>query len=459
MTETRKNLFKDTFLFIFVALSIVGINYYFNPKNLAMQGINPHPLLVLSVLFSAYRGFKFSFIASISSALVYFGLYLSQVDFQEVEDVYSLENIIFPITMIIISVLVGDLQQRTLSRVSFWKSKFDENRNYHTKLEEKQEILEKEIHHLKKKIVTKLDTIKSLHESAVKLNSLNVEQLTENFMGVVNERVDVKKAYFYIYNNEEEKFEFASPSSASIDEIESYSIEDDLTVAMAIKQKKMITIRNLLSAEKVKEDFKGALIAYPVFYNDDLYGVYVVLDMPFLEFVPQNINIIAELVGWFEESLNVAINYEASEVGAEADIRFKAYKYKYFKKRISEEMVLAQTYNIPLFVLKVSLSNLDQASQYKQRMLKKFVIEFFRSGFRSIDPVCLGRTDDEILVILLSDRVGIFNKVASLRSQLKLFNLVINESNTKLDIHFALSELKDGYKKVEHLLTSFEKVS
>ncbi len=457
MTESNSSYIKDSIVFVTALASVVGIHYLVNPNDIAMKWINPNPLLILSVLFSAYRGYKFSFFCGIISALTFFGLFVLQVDFKEVEDIYSFENLIMPILTVVISLTVGDFQQRTRNRVQVWKSKVEDRNDYQEKLIEKQEILEKEIHHLKKKIVTKLDTIKSLHDSAVKLNSLNVEQLINNFLLVVEERVEVKKGYFYLYNSDLSEFEFTAPAKASREEISLYDIKSDLTVAQAIKTRKMVTIREMISLDNIKEREWQALIAYPIYYDGELYGVYVVLEMPFLEFVPQNINVIKELGSWFEESLKLAIEYEASEVNSEADIRYKAYKYKYFKKRLGEELNLANKYNIPLFVLKITLANYSQASGYKQKMLKKFVIEFLRQKLRSIDSVCLSQNESEILVILLNNRAEVVEKTKAFNAELNRFNLIVDEKNNKLDLHFHLSEIKNLTNDGE--LQNYERVA
>ncbi len=458
----KKNInLKDFALFALANVAIVALHYLHNPNDLAMRDLNPNPLLILSVIFSAYRGLKFSMYCSVFAASTYFLLFLYQVDFKAVEDIYSLEFVFLPMLIIATSTIIGDLQERTISRINIWKNKYEEKRYYDKKIEEKQELLEKEIYYLKKKIVTKVDTIKNLHESAIKLQSLNVEELINNLLHVISERVEVKKSFFYIYDTETNQFEFSAPSSASKEDVEAYDIGNDQVVSKSIELKRLVSIREFSKIEG-KNGKLGlhSLISMPVYLDGELYGVYVILSMPFLEFVPMNLNVIKELGLWFEEALAKAIEFEASEVSLDKDIKYKAYKYKYFEKRLSEELILSKKYSIPLNVLKISFENFSMATEYKQRMLKKFVIEFLRLHLKTIDAVCLGKKDNEILIIFLEEREKVIVKAGLISEELSRFNLLVGSNDDeKLKTHYEITSSKNQTIKLDEILDSFERVA
>lgn len=458
MTKKTKQILKDLFLFIVSSLAVVGIHYLVNPSDLAMSKVNPNPLVVISVLFSAYRGVKFAFLCSTFSALLYFGLFLAQVDFQAVEDIYSLEFIMLPILIIFTSVLVGDLQQRARDKIEDLKIKVDEKKLYFQKIQDKQSILEKENFHLKKRIVTKIDTIKDLHQAALKLNSLDVDQLTNNFIEVVKSNIEIKSAAFFAYDSESGELSISAPSDFDETELEGYCVEKDPLVISSIQERTLLTVKDILLREKAHSVEKGALLSAPVFKEGEVYGVFIILKMPFLEFVPQTINIIKELVLWYEESLNAAVKYQIINTSSDADFRYKAYKYKYFKQRLSEELSLAQKYSIPLHVLKISMTNLHLASTYRGHMLKKFVVEYLRTRLSLLDSVCLGEVESEILVIFFDTKSAVVEKANDINKGLERFNLSVNNKN-KLEINYYIADKKTGSSKIIEVLESFEKVS
>ena len=242
--EEKNQYLKDFMIFTVAVAVVVSLHYFYNPNDLAMKEINPNPIFVLSVLFSCYRGFKFSIFCSSFSALLYFSLLTIQVDFQEVESIFSLEFLMVPILMILISLVVGDIQQRTINRLNQWREKVQVRDKVYEKLKLKQEAQDKEIHFLKKKIVTRLDTIKELHDSAAKLNSLSVEHLTHNFIEVVKTRAHVSKAFFYNLDEQKGEYIFIAPSTVSQEEVDQFDL-NSYVCQKAIDTGRLVTIKEI----------------------------------------------------------------------------------------------------------------------------------------------------------------------------------------------------------------------
>ncbi len=455
--EIKRNL-KDFSLFVITCAIAIGIHYLVNPDDLAMSGVNPNPLVIISVIFSAYRGVRFAFACSIFSAILYFGLFLAQVDFKAVEDIYSVNFLMLPILIVMSSILVGEFQQKATEEVKFLKAKVDEKKAYFAKVRGKQDLLEKENYHLKKRIVTKLDTIKSLHRTAVKLNSLDVDELTNNLIDVVKSNIEVKTALFYTFDEESKIFEISAPSDIKESELKKYNPESDQVVLDSISKRSIITIRDIAEDESFDEPKKKALLCAPVFKDGEVYGVFVILEMSFLELVPQTINIIEELVLWFEESISIAMKYQISSTSSDSDFRYKAYKYKYFRQRLTEELALSEKYSIPLHVLKISLSNLEKASGYRGKMLKKFVVEYLRTKLNLLDSVCLGEAESELLVIFFASKDSVLKKVNEVNKGLERFNLVV-EDKVPLEISYFLANKKPNSGQIVEVLENFEKVS
>ncbi|MAF78790.1 MAG: hypothetical protein CME60_11550 [Halobacteriovoraceae bacterium] len=464
--EEKNQYLKDFMIFTVAVAVVVSLHYFYNPNDLAMKEINPNPIFVLSVLFSCYRGFKFSIFCSSFSALLYFSLLTIQVDFQEVESIFSLEFLMVPILMILISLVVGDIQQRTINRLNQWREKVQVRDKVYEKLKLKQETQDKEIHFLKKKIVTRLDTIKELHDSAAKLNSLSVEHLTHNFIEVVKTRAQVKKAFFYNLDEQKGEYIFIAPSTVSQEEVDQFDL-NSYVCQKAIDTGRLVTIKEIAKELALKDKDvnhsealkKEPLMSLPIYNAGKIYGLFVILEMPFLEFIPENINIIKELALWYEDSLLKAIEYEESGINAEADIKYKAYKYDYFLRRASEEAELSQRYGIPLNIMKVVFANYDTASEYRKRMLKKFIVEFLRLNLKSRDSVCLSNVESELLIIILDDHSEVKKKAKKLALELEKFNLVVSDADERLIVEFQLSSENSVKANRIKELDSFERVS
>jgi len=429
---------KDMFLIATIILITAGLFYLNNKENPAMLGFTPHPFFVISILIAAFYGFRHSVFSSTFSTGLYFILLHTQIDYDEVESIVGFEYISMPLSMIFISMLVGELKQRTIRDLGDANKEILEKDTLIDNLERKIDIGNKEVGELKQRLVSKLETMEEIYDIGLGLYKNNIDELFPNFLVILHKHLGVEGASIYIKSKSklnDGKFKLAKGFPFSDEfpiQINSFST-DDILFRKAFKNQKLMTVRDVSSKEEFEAWGKQTVISVPVVVGNEVHAIVNIHNIPFLKYTPTTFKKLELLVRWLSQSLQYAMNYEGYSKYSVLDETLHIYKNDYFHERLEEELVEADKYNTPLSVVKLSVEKFETVSEVKKVPYKKILSDVCLRMTRRRDCVAEGDSESEFLLIIpnLNEKGGEeFKK--RIEGEIKKFNLT-SEAHTPLE--------------------------
>lgn len=373
----RKKIDSDILIFIFSVGIVLITGYLWRPEDFMSYQLNPHPFLVIALIFAAYRGLRYAFISSLFLIGIYFLILHTQIDYEEVESLFELRFLKLPFTILGLSSLVGELKQRSLNKIDDLNSKENEKARLIDSIKNENDLYRDEVSTLRSKLVFKTDSIIRLTEIANYFEEINTEKLLLNLAKVL-------KKYFHVEEGTLLKIDGLKYISLSIlteefrEEGMESTILNDILLTKAIEKNEMITF----DLEKWQDSEGGgvkSLIAAPIISNEDDVSLYLLIEkMPFLEFVPQNIYAIEMLVKWFNLSWRRACLFSVMEQNLAYNTDTLVGKWSIFKEHLKDEIDQAKEFNLPLSILKIQINNNDDKDRNLIKILSQATLKVIR---------------------------------------------------------------------------------
>ncbi len=373
-----------------------------SPNNLSFFAINPHPYLIVAILYSAYYGVMPGLNLSILLSILYFSTLHFQTDYQNVETIFTFYNLSFPLAMIFSSLMVGELRSRAMTQNSELKEKNQEQQDINNKISSKITLLEKQNFEIKKQFVTRLETTASVFKMVEGLGGLDVNEIIENFFKILQHHFSITLGHYYLYRPEFKqilcKYTFSQTDQSNwIEKV--FKIKEDPLIAKAIKEKKICHFKEVLN-ENPTSTYQHSLVVLPIIINDTVYGLITINEMPFLQFSASNLKHIELYTLWLSRSLDHSIRFNRITYGRDFDNELNLYSYSYFTERIKEEFELAQKYNLGLTTVKIKMLKINKYGSEKVKYIRKSFAEILKKLTRKIDCVCIGEDESYFYIII-----------------------------------------------------------
>jgi len=391
----KKKVWAD--IFIYLALVSVAMVYaaIFDPYNLSLYGYEPHPLLLITVILSSYRGLLFAVLGSLFSSTLYLLLIHFQVDYEVVETIFTWSYFSLPATIFFLSIFVGIIRQTTHDRYKGFVET-DKNREIMlTNLEKNQKKIEIENRELKERLVTKEDSIQSLFTISQKMTEIDRSILFDNFFEVLKDHAHVAQSE--IFEVVQDKIT-SSKGHFGVDESLLNKILEDELISKCIATKQM---KSLLDIDLQGNSKYQVVLAVPLYFEDRLWGILAVYEIPFLKYVPTTFKMIDIYGKWLSQSLTKVDAFNIMEDHVFFDSEFHIFKHEHYLARLAEEIEQAQSYKIKFTVLKLEISNWNNLSVGKRKLHKKIIVESLRKVSKKMDIIALGKAENEIEVLVL----------------------------------------------------------
>lgn len=397
------NNYKDFFLIVLIVFGVTGLFYLNNKENPAMLGFTPHPYFVISILIAAFYGFRVSIFTSIFSAGLYFLLLNSQLDYDEVETILDFEFISMPLSMVFISMLVGELKQRTIRDLSEANLKIDEKEIIIDNNQRQMDIADQELSEMKQRLVSKLETLEEIYDIGLGLFRNNIDELFPNFLVILHKHLEVEGASIYIRANSDlndGNFKLAKgfPFTDEFEEEVNAFSTTDLLFRKSFKEKNLVTIKDVSNKEEYESWAKQTIISMPVVVAGEIHAIVNIHKIPFLKYTPTSFKKIKLLVQWLGHSLQYALNYEGYSKYSVLDETLHIFKNDYFIERLEEEMQVAEAVKSPLSIVKIKIENFAEISEIKKIPYRKLISDACLRMTRRRDCVAEGDSEDEFLL-------------------------------------------------------------
>lgn len=382
--------------FTFLALSIVALityDHYVVTDHFAFLKNNPNPFMILSVFLSAFYGLRVAIVSSLVCSLTYLLMVHLNVNYQEVETIFSIDYLYTPLLLTIISVVIGELKQRSLDRIKVLQTELSDLSKHEEHYQAKTAVQEKEITELKKRLVSKLDTARSFHDIATSFQSLDEETLFTNLGHAIKRLLGTDDVHIYqVDASARELLQWHGHEVISFDHL-------DWITAESLRSKSQITLSDVFSLKQFQQETRSVLLALPLVINGNVEYIVRVSNIPFLEYIPSHFKITQLYAEWVCSSLQYSRNYRSSLKNSIWNDQLQIYKHIYFADHIEEEFSRSKTFMLPLTVMRIKVDGLAEASPSKNQTIKKVVCGLLSRKIRKLDYITEGKNEDEFLVI------------------------------------------------------------
>jgi polysaccharide biosynthesis protein PelD len=420
-----KRILKSPYLFLFISLAtLAGIDHYLIKDSHAYMNINPNPYMILAVIMAALFGLKVAIISSIACATVFLIDLHSNLNYQEVETIFDFQFLSIPLMLSITAVIVGELRHRSLERIQKYKkiiSNYEKSESY---LQNKETIHQKEIAELKKRLVSKLETVRSFYEIAKSLYTVDQKELLHNFLKVLHKQFKVDEMAVYGVDSNEETFTLLSRTEKGHFADTMTLPELDVICAQATKLRKLVTIEDVYSLEKFNESRSSSLLASPVILQGKVAYLIVIHEIPFLEYIPSNFKIFELYSDWLASALTYAKLYHHSLNHNIWNEALNIYRFRYFRDRIKEEFQRSKTFMLPLSLLKIEIVNAESMSEEKYDVVKKLLCGIVSQRVQKLNYLVEGKFENQLYgVFPISSALHVTPHALDIESEFKRLNL------------------------------------
>ncbi len=411
--EASTNQKVITFTLALLSLYLAG--HYFSPNNLPFFRVTPHPYLVTSIVLSCFYGFTFAINFSLAAGAMYLGLLHMQTDYKSVETLISLEYLSLPVLNLMFCGFLGELKTRSLQRIRQLERETGNLNTSTDALVQKVKTLTTESFDLKKRLVNKLETFKSVLELTKGFHNLERDDLIDFYFKTVTSEIGAKDAVYYEYDQEKEMYfikEFLSADNHPM-VLNAKTMSDPL-LNLAFKENRIVGIRELYrSTSTFPEEANQALLCVPVIVHENVVGYFAVYDLPFLEYTPNNFGLVEVLTGWLEKSILYSDKFHRLSVNSIYNASLEVYTYQYFKEKLVEDFEAVKRYGVDHYLLRLSIVNAPKSNITTKSNLRKLLAQIIKANLRKTDILCEGRDDSyfNILVpFLKGDEVNSLSK-------------------------------------------------
>lgn len=262
----NKKNFSDLSVLIGSACLYFIAVYFYSPGNWALLETSPHPFFLISIIYSAYYGFRHSLFSSLFFSVLYLALVSYQVDFQEVESLFLMKFLKLPILITFVSLVLGEVRQRTFARNKDNIRKLETTSGVNRELKGKLDLASIELKELQKRYATLTESFAGNVKLIEELDNKSFEEIIELSSTYLQEECKIGRVSFY---------------------------GNDATDVPTEEKKVLAKLQNHLGLYTIKEDLQkpeeqkvlthvNAEIVAPLKASQGVIGYYFLEDIPFL---------------------------------------------------------------------------------------------------------------------------------------------------------------------------------
>lgn len=410
---------------VLVAAALL-VNYNFFRVDMGFMGFSFNPLWLVIFFLAPRHRFPYGFVSSAVVAAVYMAIAFLRSGAGAGAFLTTAASYQMPALFVIVGYYLS------LVREGF-------DRENHV-LAERNAALEKQLSEIREagegiseedrrnalKIFETSNTIKTAYQVASSLTSFNEDELMRSVSQLVSKYTESRA--FAIYKIIEERKliiteEYISEKTGITAPAIS-SVSDDPLINEAYNSGRIVTMVDIADAKPKHVARSLVKIACPINFKDtnEIYGFIAIFDMPFSRMNLETVNLLEFIAGWTQKALVKSREVDEMRSRNIEDELTLAYKYDYFKKRISEEHKRAQRYNFDLSALLIKIANYAEIDEAKRPEILRLFSIFVKTIVRDVDIVSRFK-DENFLITLLPSTAeeGVMILIRRLKQALPAF--------------------------------------
>jgi len=403
---------------LFACLGIVlFLAKLYHPENLAMHKVAPHPFFIISIVYSAYHGLRFSILSSVVTAILYYALLAYQTDFQEVESIFTGAYLVLPLTTSIVSIVIGDIRQRTWARQQEKEKELSDAQEYVNLLKKEREGLDRKLKEIKSRLVTKLETTRSMYDKARGFYSFNQRSLLKAFRSALKEDCSIEEVSVYLIDQGSTKFTKWEPGNNS--ESPSSSIPQELeNILLKVSDcAETFSVRDFVYKQEFSISEFPCLVASPILKEGELFAIAVVHKMPFLKLTATNLNILRLICAWFGEALEFSDKFNSLRSASLINRDDYTHRFDFFDRKRKESAHFARNFNLDISSIEISWTT----GGFKEGELlafKNLLVKTLEFLFDDLEITGEGSSESHLRILLFRSREKSDHFLSELRLEL-----------------------------------------
>lgn len=370
-------------------LILCGVNLLFASDVPAFIGIDPSPFWIGILLFGIRYGVMAGLLAGFLSALLYLAgawFFLERYLFEEI-DFYVL-----PSFFLLMGAMMGSLSGRYRQQISHLSEKAANLETRKDQLKKESRVLSEINRGLEKRIVTQTGTLVTLYEGAKRLEKTDLEELYPSILDFIAKTLGAEEASLYL--KKEGGWELAHQLGWKDFQRRPRLLKwDEGITGLAGFSNKMVTIRDFLAADKIKDPsprlLGDALMAGPLRRGEpgEVHGVIAIQKMPLLSLNSATMNLFQFLLDWASRSVGHAFYLKQLKEEEILDPEYGVYSARYFFSRGHQEFLRSKTYYLPLSLGIIHAAGFSGLDIVKKKRWLSAISQLLKESVRPMDVV------------------------------------------------------------------------
>ncbi len=309
-------------------------------------------------------------------------------------------SLVLPGLLIGVGLLAGALSRHQGERLAFYRWRTRVLQGEQVRAAQLLEARASVIRELQSRIEEQTVSIGGLYRIGRAMTSDDPREMSDSLLRLLSSDLKVTRAA--VYQPVDGELRLAAsidhglqprPFSATLD-------PDAGLPGLALKLGRRVSIFEHEAAGLDLRRTEPAMISGLVRSGEDLKAVIVVHELPLFEFTPSAVSKFDALLEWASEARGPAEIVETSDEPPYFDRRIGAYRWVYVQETLQRELQRARRHALPLRVLQVKLTALDDVPAPARESVRQRVARILFAYMRECDTVGLGPSEDTFLAIL-----------------------------------------------------------
>jgi hypothetical protein len=381
--KNEENITNKTLISILETLIINIIVYLIFYSSQANQEVylflNPHPLLILTIIIALIYGMRRACISALISSIFYIAVFLKTngdiLIFLSYFKYYK-----YPLFFLWMAILIGAFKDNHDKELEKINEEIEIIKNDNLLLENDVNLLNKIQNELKKQIISSNESIMSLYDIATKLESFEIEDIYTETVGILKKYLRATSVSLYTVDYENMylrlKISYGEPQERQL------SIDaKNCSWFIKIQEEKRV-IKHALFEENNKD---LPLMSAPLIKNNQIIAIVNIRDMEFDSVSEYAFTLFQLIVDWINRALEQATYVEELE-GNKYLEDTNLVKANYFKKRIEIEQRRKKEFGMDycLFSYRVKDLSLEEINNTVKNTLRGVDLAYYNITSNSL---------------------------------------------------------------------------
>jgi len=382
-----------------LGFAALGILIYVNRPNPAYVGISPPPYLLVAIVIGTLLGLRGALVTSPLIAVAYVGFLALRTDSGEIETIFTLQNMLVPLAILVMPALLGAICDGYRLRLKETSTYLEEERRLISDLERINDSVIKEKTLMENRLTSQVQTLSLVFEYAQRLETTEPREIAEVLVEMVCEQAGEDNCYAYLLVDG--GFRLTAHKDALGRQLPEALTRKDLDglllPKLAIESRKVANMEDLPAGATVATPGCAAALFTP--WGQELGFIYV-RHLHFLTYLPSTFTIFGTIARWGSNCLARSHRPGSLDESSTRDPVTGLPGPEEFTRLLAAEMELSTRVGAPLQTLEIEIENFQGLSAVRKSPVLRLTASLIQHSIRVVDSITLGDRPGRFHVIL-----------------------------------------------------------